>query len=270
MKRTIWLIVTALAFILSACGQGSEPQAIPTVVLDGGGSNEPARPASSGGEIVTASAVVVPMQDANLSFTSVGRVTAVHVQAGDQVNAGDVLVELDTSILEAKVREAEANLAAAEIQVKYLKRVGTSEQHLEVAENDVARAQALLDSAKAVLAAQTHLTAPMAGTVVSVDIAPYETVSPGQVVVTVGDLSKYRIETTDLSERDVTKVRVGQTATVFIEALGEEFTGKVVDIARISSELGGDVVYTVTIELDQQPAGLLWGMSADVEISVGE
>lgn len=85
-----------------------------------------------------------------------------------------------------------------------------------------------------------------------------------------GDLSKYKIETTDLSERDVNRVQVGQPATVFIESLGEEFTGKVVDVARISTEIGGDVVYKVTIELEKQPAGLLWGMSADVNISVGE
>jgi HlyD family secretion protein len=89
-------------------------------------------------------------------------------------------------------------------------------------------------------------------------------------VLVLGDLSKYRIETTDLSERDVTRVQIGQAATVFIEALGGEFTGKVADIDRISSELGGDVVYKVTIELDEQPEGLLWGMSADVDISVGE
>ena len=82
-----------------------------------------------------------------------------------------------------------------------------------------------------------------------------------------GDLSKYQIETTDLSERDVPDVKIGQTASVFVEALGNTFEGRVVDVARISSEIGGDVVYKVTIELDEQPAGLLWGMSADVEIA---
>jgi HlyD family secretion protein len=30
--------------------------------------------------------------------------------------------------------------------------------------------------------------------------------------------------------------------------------------------VGGDVTYKVTIELDEQPAGLRWGMSAEVEI----
>lgn len=276
MKKFFWVIVSLMALTLAACGQADTAEAIPTVVLEGG--NQPSNPQPGNSDVVSASAVVAPLNDANLSFTGIGRVTQVNVQVGDQVNVGDVLVQLDTAVLEAKVREAEANLAYAEIELSYLVRnVGCrgegcapSYKHIEVAENDVAKAQALLDSAKAVLAAQSNLTAPIAGTVVAVDIAPAETVSPGLVVITIGDLSKYRIETTDLSERDVTRVQVGQSATVFVEALGEEFEGKVVDVARISSELGGDVVYQVTIDLNRQPEGLLWGMSADVEISVGE
>lgn len=276
MKKTKWIILVA-ALAVSACGGTNTPEAIPTVMVESGDA-APSQPQPSSGDSVTASAVVVPVQSARLSFTNIARVTQVNAQAGDKVNAGDVLVEVDTSILEAKVREAQANLAFAEVQLSYLVRnVGCrgegcapSWKHVEVAQIDVARAQALLDSANATLASQSALTAPFAGTVISVDISPYETVAPGQVVMVVGDLSKYRIETTDLSERDVPDVKVGQPASVFIEALGGEYAGEVVDIARISSELGGDVVFKVTIELDEQPAGLLWGMSADVEIGVGE
>ncbi len=177
--------------------------------------------------------------------------------------------------MEAKVREAEANLAYAEIELKYLIRVSgckvgcaPSQQHIEVAENDIAHAQALVDSAKAVLESQSNLTAPFDGVVVSVDVSPAETVTPGQVVIVMGDLSRYRIETTDLSERDVTKVKVGQDVNIFVEALNQNFTGKVADVSRISTTLGGDVVYKVTIDFDEQPDGLLWGMSADVEILV--
>ncbi len=64
----------------------------------------------------------------------------------------------------------------------------------------------------------------------------------------------------------MTRVKIGQAVNISIEALGQTFTGKVAEIALVSSTLGGDVVYAVTIELDEQPAGLLWGMSADVEI----
>lgn len=275
MKKVLLVIFSLTALTLSACGQAGSTEAVPTVVLDSGNSSQPANEQPSSAGSVTASAIVIPAQDANLSFASIGRVTQVNVQVGDQVKAGDVLVQLDTAVLEAKVREAEANLRYAEIELSYLVRnVGCrgegcapSYKHIEVGEVDVAKAQALLDSAKATLASESALTAPFAGTVISVDISPYETVTPGQVVIVLGDLSKYQIETTDLSERDVPDVKVGQSASVFIEALGDEFEGKVVDIARISSEIGGDIVYKVTIELDSQPVGLLWGMSADVEIA---
>lgn len=265
MKKTHLIIVLTTVLILSACAQTNAPEAIPTIVLDSGNSATNESQTNSGGSI-SASAIIVPVNKARLSFANVGRVTAVNVKVGDEVNAGDILIQLDTSILEAKVKEAEANLAAAQIQVKYLIRVGTDAKHLEVAENEAARAQALLDSANATLAAQSNLTAPFAGTIVTVNISPSETVTPGQVVVVLGDLSAYQIETTDLSERLIGKVKIGQPANVYVEALNATFPAKVIDIARISSTLGGDVVYTVTLAFDKQPTGLLWGMSADVEI----
>ena len=69
-----------------------------------------------------------------------------------------------------------------------------------------------------------------------------------------------------MSERNIPKVKLGQSANVFIDALNDTYAGKVIAIDNISSTLGGDVVYKVTIKLDEQPQGLLWGMSADVQI----
>ena len=259
MKRLI--VYSLLITLLTACsGAASTPTPLPTVSLAATPSN-----ASATGAI-TASAVVVPLQTAQLSFPAIGHVTSVDVKVGDKVQAGQALIHLDTTLLEARLREAEANLAAAEIQVQYLKRVGTDERFLESAQADVDRAQALLDSANATLDSQSTLTAPFDGTVVSVDVTAGETVVPGRVVILLGDLSKYQIETTDLSERAVTRVKIGQPVKVSIQALNQDFTGKVVKVALLSTTLGGDVVYTVTIQLDKQPEGLLWGMSADVEI----
>lgn len=274
MKKLYWITPIILALVLAACGQSNTPQPIPTISLDGGQSPTSSQPGS--GDTVSASAIVVPLSEARLSFSSVGRVTSVNVQVGDKVEEGQVLVELDTSILEAKVKEAEANLAFAETDLKYLIRVigcrgegcVPSYKHIEAAENEVARAQALVDSAKATLNAQSHLTAPFAGTVVAVDISPAETVVPGEVVIVLGDLSRFRIETTDLSERDINKVKIGQNVNVFVDALDKEFAGKVVEVALTSTTLGGDVVYKVTIDFNRQPQGLLWGMSADVDIHV--
>lgn len=268
LLERLFIATILAALVLSACTSAATPAPIPTVSLGGG--NTPNNNQSSDSNSVSASAIIVPANDAELAFASIGRVTAVNVKVGDQVTAGQTLVTLDSTIQEARVREAEANLLAAQVQLKYKKRLGLDQVHIETAEADVARTQALVDSARAVLASQFALTAPFDGTIISVDIAPAETVVPGAAVIVLGDLSSYKIETTDLSERDVTRIQVGQPATVFIEAVGDEFTGNITDIARISTTLGGDVVFKVTIELDQQPEGLLWGMSADVKIETAQ
>lgn len=269
MKKVYLIVMILIALTLSACSQPyNTPTAIPTVSLDSNGS--PVNNQSDSPDAVSASGTIVPLKEAELAFANVGRVKAVNVKVGDQVKASQVLVELDTTLLEAKVREAEANLSAARVQVDYLKRVGTDEVHLQSAQAEADRAQALLDSAKATLATQSTLVAPFDGTIVTVDISSGETVVPGGVIITMGDLSSFQVETTDLSERDIPRVQIGQNATVFIEALNQEFPGKVMDISRVSSTVGGDVVFKVTVDLDEQPQGLLWGMSADVKIETGK
>ena len=214
-----------------------------------------------------ASAEVRPVDSVDLSFPLLGTVKTVEVEVGDAVTAGQTLATLDTTIIEARVAEAEANVATAETQVAYLKRVGVGNayEQIDAAQADVDRAQAVVDQLKATLA-QATLTTPTSGTVVKVDVSPGETANPGQVIIVVADLSHMRIETTDLSERDIPAVQIGQTASVFIDALNKSFDGKVVDIDRQSETVGGDVTYKVTIDLDQQPAGLRWGMSAEVTI----
>jgi RND family efflux transporter MFP subunit len=266
MKPTIWILFLALTLALTACGQAAVPTPIPTVSLDASGSDSgSAAPDFSGG--VIASAEVRPADSVELSFPLLGTVKTVEVAVGDTVSAGQALATLDTTIIEARIAEAEASVVTAETNVRYLRRVGVGNAHerIDAALADVERAQALVDQLKATLA-QATLTAPLSGTVISVDAAPGETANPGRVIFVIADLDHMRVETTDLSERDIPAVQIGQKASVFVDALNESFPGEVVDIDRQSETVGGDVTYRVTIELDGQPAGLRWGRSAEVEI----
>jgi HlyD family secretion protein len=117
---------------------------------------------------------------------------------------------------------------------------------------------------------KTALRAPFGGSVVSVEVTPGEVAMPGQLIVVLADLGALRVETTDLSERDISKVKVGQAAQVYVEPLNSQISGKVSQIAPQAHTVGGDVVYTVTIELDEQPDGLLWGMSVEVQIGIDD
>ena len=129
----------------------------------------------------------------------------------------------------------------------------------------VTQAEAGVQAAQTALS-NTALTAPFAGTVTSLDIAPGELALPGQPVITLADLSKLQVETTDLSERDLGRVAVGTRVVVFVDALNREIGGTVARIALQSATAGGDVVYPLVIELDEQPPELRWGMSVEVDI----
>ena len=89
---------------------------------------------------------------------------------------------------------------------------------------------------------------------------------PGQVVIVLAKLDNLKIETTDLSELNIATVDIGQPVSVYVEALDKKFQGTVTAISPISDTIGGDVVFKVTVQLEEQPLDLLWGMSADVEI----
>jgi HlyD family secretion protein len=133
------------------------------------------------------------------------------------------------------------------------------------AEAELEEAKAKFETAK-VSYTQTALVAPFDAIVVDVKIQPGEFAQAGQVVIVLGDLAHMQIKTTDLSEKDVSAIKIGQSVNIYIEALDVTVAGQVMRISPISETVGGDVVYPVTIKLDEQPNGLLWGMSAEVEI----
>jgi HlyD family secretion protein len=174
--------------------------------------------------------------------------------------------EVQVRAAQAAVWTAAAQRDAAQAQLDMLQAGATAEE-ITVAEGAVAQAAAASQAARAVLD-QATLRAPFAGAVTALEISPGETVLPGQVVLTLADLGRLRVETTDLSERDVVQVAVGEQATVYVEALGAEVGGQVVDIAPQADTAGGDVVYAVVVELDELPPELRWGMSVEVEIEV--
>jgi HlyD family secretion protein len=114
------------------------------------------------------------------------------------------------------------------------------------------------------------LRAPFTGTVTALNISLGELAATAAPVVTLADLERLQAETTDLSERDVARVRVGQSATVLIEPLDVTVPGTVARISPQANIIGGDVVYTVLIDLDEQPAEVRWGMSVEVDIATDQ
>jgi len=112
---------------------------------------------------------------------------------------------------------------------------------------------------------EMEIKAPFDGTIGRLNVHPGDWVTPGQLILAMVDLKHLRVETTDLSERDVVRVKKGEEVTVRVKALELDISGMVAEIAPMADTLGGDVVYQTIISLDDIPEGLLPGMSVDVK-----
>jgi HlyD family secretion protein len=95
-------------------------------------------------ESATASGQIVARQEAALSLAASGIVDQVFVDVGDQVSAGDVLVQLDTAALERAVASAQADVAVAQANLDKLL-AGADAADLASAEAAVTSAQTKLD-----------------------------------------------------------------------------------------------------------------------------
>jgi len=134
---------------------------------------------------------------------------------------------------------------------------------------DIERAKLRITQARAELALTT-LTAPFDGTVLKLHYRLGDWAQPGVEAVLLADLTSLRIETTDLDEWSMTRIRVGSPVEVTFTAFDDKtMTGYVTEIATRGEALsGGDVMYRTIIVLDEPDPNLRWGMTVRVTIPV--
>ncbi len=168
-----------------------------------------------------------------------------------------------------EVRATEADVTRARAQLDLLT-AGARPQALAAARADVAAAAAAIRQAEAALT-QTELRTPLAGTVTYLGVKVGELAAPGAPVVAVADLSTWRIETTDLTELYVARIRPGDMVTARFDGIpGLALTGRVASIEGLGITRQGDITYKLTIALDRWDARLRWNMTAAVAIEAQE
>ncbi|MCE7938271.1 MAG: HlyD family efflux transporter periplasmic adaptor subunit [Chloroflexi bacterium CFX6] len=184
---------------------------------------------------------------------------------------GSVRDEARTSCdaAQASVQASEQGVALAELNVK---------QAEDSAGDDLTAARAQLESARLSLRqaeanlAKATLTAPFTGTVTSIQPLVGDAVSPGAPVLTLTRTRPLRFVTTNLGERFVGDIRVGDAAEVTLTAYPDHvITGKVARIDDLGKlDESGAVVFAVHVDVDETAdATLRAGMTGRVEITVG-
>lgn len=163
------------------------------------------------------------------------------------------------------IRIAQAGLAIAQANLDRVM-AGPRAEELSAAQARIDQAEAAINQTQVAVVAAT-LVAPFDGLVAIVNIRVGETTAPAVPIITIGNVGGLRLETDDLSETNIARVKIGQPVDVTFEALpGEISTGVVSEIAPISTPKQGGTNYAVTIILDKLHPALRWGMTGHIEI----
>ncbi len=221
-------------------------------------------------EAVYATGIVEAIDTARVGSTVAGRVTAVLVQEGDSVRAGQPLAQLDDRQAQQRLEDAQARLALAEQELaRDRSLVPTGARSIQALQRSIAerdRAEAAVALAQRD-AGEYRILAPLDGIVMRREVDPGNTVAANGALFTVASVARLRVAA-DVDERDIAQVKLGAPVAIRADAFpGEAFAAKVTNIRR----QGDSATRTFRVEADL-PADtrLMIGMTVDVNIVVAE
>lgn len=269
--------VAVVAFI-GACSRSPEPRA--TVASAGNVAEPPAIALrdTTIDDVLTASGIAAPVQQATVSTKLMGSITEVLVKEGDLVAAGQPLVRIDArdlaakqaqvaaSIAEAEAVQRDASTQAARIRALYADSAATRAQ-LDAVETGLARANAAVAAAHAASAelqavsSYSVIAAPFSGVVTKRFVDPGAFAAPGAPLVTMQDVSRLRI-TVSATPDAATRLRRGMPITASIERTP---VGAIVEGVVPST----GALYAVNAIVANPARALIAGGSASIEIPNG-
>ncbi len=193
--------------------------------------------------------------EAKVASRSTGIVTALNVEEGDWVKAGDVLAKLDDEQLSIELVQTKAQLS--KLENDHARSLGLFEKKLisqeqyDAVRYEYDRLKAAHDL-KVLQLEQTKITSPISGVVSQRLIKMGNLVTTNQEVFQVTSMNRLRA-IMHIPEHELGKMRLGQEVDVKADALpGMEFRGKVDLISPVIDTQTGTVKVTIAVESKPQ------------------
>ena len=200
-------------------------------------------------QTVSATGALSAQDNVDISSKITGRIVEVLVKENQHVNAGDVLVRLDATSLNATLAQMQAKLHNAqanyERNLNLLNRGAISQSTFDSVEADYLVAKSNYEKAASDVN-DTVITTPISGYIIGKPTPVGQTISSGistpQVIMSVATLDNMEIEAL-VDESDIGQVKDGQKVKFTVDAYpNETFTGKVRLISR-SATTENNVIY---------------------------
>ncbi len=233
-----------------------------------------------------------------------GQIQKIHVDFGDEVTKGELLVEIDPRIYQTKVAADEAHIKTLQAQLaqagaslvlaqqqydrnaQLVKSSAVSRdlyQQSKAALNvaraniaafkaQIAETQATLDGDQTNLA-YTKIRAPMSGTVVDIPMRQGQTVNASQTAPTILRIANLDVMTVraQVAEADVMSIKKGMPATFMtMGQMDRTWPGKVRQILPTPEIVNDVVLYDVLIDSPNKGRLLMTGMDTQVFFTIGK
>lgn len=218
---------------------------------------------------IAAIGFIEPIQGINISNESSGIVRVIHFESGQQVKAGDILLELDADVEKANLRSAQGRLPAVQANLKRMRQLFTrgsvSQGQLDEALANSQELTGQVDSLKATIARRT-IRAPFDGVMGIRNAFLGQYLNAGSDIARLEDISQFRIRFT-IPQTRIADIAVGQSLNIFVDAYPTTpFEG---EITAIEPQINpGSGVVQVQASIPNQEGKLRSGMFAKLDVQL--
>ncbi|MBR1850381.1 MAG: efflux RND transporter periplasmic adaptor subunit [Bacteroidales bacterium] len=240
---------------------------------------------------VTATGEIQPVYKVEVGTQVSGIIEKLYVDYNSTVTKGQLLAELDKSLLQEQVKQAQANLSTTtsnkqlaeknynRIKSLYDKKAATQEEYdqaetnLAQANNQLITAQSDYDRARTNLK-YAEIYSPIDGVVLSKAVEEGQTVASAYSTPTLFTIAKNLTDMqleAKIDEADIGLVKTGQKVRFSVDAFpADQFSGTVRQIRLVPTVVSNVVTYTVIIDAPNDNGKLYPGMTATITILVEE
>lgn len=279
MSKKIITILTLSTILFVSCGKETKEATNnePAIAVQVSGIS-----ADSNAPFVTASGKIEAENSANVSTRMMGYVTKVHVKVGQKVGAGQLLVSVNNTDLQAKKAQVDASILQATAAFNNAKKdyerftalfnqQSASQKELDDMTSRYEMAKAGLEGARQMrneVMAQfsySNITAPFSGEVTNTFVKEGDMANPGMPLVSVEGVSRMQV-TAMVSESDIPQITNGMVVKVLVKSINKEVAGKVSEVSGSAKNTGGQ--YLVKVTLNATDKAILSGMFVNVQFPI--
>ena len=275
MKNTIQIIAILTLIFTTSCGENKKETVDnrPTVSVN------VSTPSSENGTFITASGKIEAVQNANISTRMMGFVNKIHVNMGQKVSKGQLLISINSADITAQKAQVNASITEATAAYKNAEKDynrfkslfetnSASQKEMDDITANFQMAKARLEAAnqmKNQVNAQlsySNITAPFSGVITGKFINKGDMATPGTPLLSIENPTNFQVIAM-VPESEITSIKTGTTVQVIVKSTNQKLTGKVTEVSTSTKNTGGQ--YLVKVVLDKSEVNLLSGMFTSIQ-----